>query len=128
MFQTIVEFARRNAVLIATTLILLILIAIFHEIMQPFVIALIVVYLIDPLVTRMNRIHIKKWRIPRGFAVIVAYLLFLASVVGIGFAFIPSLTTEISTASEALPKYFMRVKDEDIPRWSEQIDDLIFRF
>ena len=76
MFQTIVEFARRNAVLIATTLILLILIAIFHEIMQPFVIALIVVYLIDPLVTRMNRIHIKKWRIPRGFAVIVAYLLF----------------------------------------------------
>lgn len=128
MFQTIVEFARRNAVLIATTLILLILIAIFHEIMQPFVIALIVVYLIDPLVTRMNRIHIKKWRIPRGFAVIVAYLLFLASVVGIGFAFIPSLTTEISTASEALPKYFMRVKDEDIPRWSEQIDDLIFTF
>ena len=33
MFQTIVEFARRNAVLIATTLILLILIVIFHELM-----------------------------------------------------------------------------------------------
>lgn len=127
MFQTIVDFARRNAVLIATTLILLILIALFHEIMQPFIIALIVVYLIDPLVTRMNRIHIGKFRIPRGFAVIVAYILFLAAIIGIGFAFIPSLTTEISSASEALPKYFMRVKDEDIPRWSEEIDDLIFK-
>lgn len=127
MIQTLVEFARRHAVLIATTLILLVLIAIFHEIMQPFVIALIVVYLIDPLVTRMNRIRIKNWRIPRGFAVIVAYLLFLSSVVGICFAFIPSLTNEISTASEALPKFFMRVKDEEIPRLSERIDDLIFR-
>lgn len=127
MLQTLLMFIRKNAVLMTITAVLLILIALFHEIMQPFVIALIVVYLIDPLVTRMNRLRIKKRHIPRGFAVIVAYLLFLAAVVGVGFAFIPSLTTEISNASDAIPKYFMRVKNEDIPRWSEQIDDLLFK-
>lgn len=126
MFQKLADFSKDHALLLITACVFFILVAFFHQILQPFVIAIIVVYLIEPFVTWMNKRHIGKFRIPRGLAVIVTYLLFLATLTGIGFAFIPSLTREISTASEAVPEYFMRVKNEDIPRWSQKLDDIVF--
>ena len=122
------KFIKKNIVLIIVILTMLLLIGLFHEIMTPFVIAIIVVYLIDPMVTRMNKLKIRKRHIPRGLAVICAYLVFLLALTGIGFAFIPSLTAEISRASEQLPQYLVKVKDEDLPRWSQRVDELIFRF
>lgn len=127
MIRTLLAFAKKHAVLITIALSTILIISLFHQILKPFIIALIVVYLIDPLVSWMNKGHIGKRHIPRGFAVIVAYLLFLSALTGIGFAVIPSLTTEISNASEALPKYFMQIKNEDIPRWNQKLDDIIFK-
>lgn len=127
MIRTLLAFAKKHAVLITIALSTILIISLFHQILKPFIIALIVVYLIDPLVSWMNKGHIGKRHIPRGFAVIVAYLLFLSALTGIGFAIIPSLTTEISNASEALPKYFMQIKNEDIPRWNQKLDDIMFK-
>lgn len=122
------QFIKKNIVLLIVIVGLLLLIGLFHEIMTPFVIALIVVYLIDPMVTNMNRIKIRKRHLPRGLAVICAYLVFVLALTGIGFAFIPSLTAEITRASEELPQYLLKVKDQDLPRWSQKVDELVFRF
>ena len=122
------QFIKKNIVLLIVIVGLLLLIGLFHEIMTPFVIALIVVYLIDPMVTNMNRIKIRKRHLPRGLAVICAYLVFVLALTGIGFAFIPSLTAEITRASEELPQYLLKVKDQDLPRWSPKVDELVFRF
>ena len=126
MFNHVSTFAKRHVALITITIILLILIAIFHEIMQPFIIALIVVYLIDPFVALVHKINIKGHHLPRGVAVISAYLIFFGAVTGICFALIPSLTKEISAATEAMPQYYNQIKNEELPKWNHKLDELIF--
>ena len=75
MFQSIFSFIKHHVLLFVVLSIGLILIGFFHEILKPFVIAIIVAYIIDPLVKRMNKLKIRNHHIPRGVAVIVAYLL-----------------------------------------------------
>ena len=125
MLKSLSKFFKRHTHLIVAVSIFLILVLLFHEILKPFIVAVIVAYIINPLVKRMNKLQIRKHNIPRGVAVLVAYLLFLSAIVGIGFAFIPSLTNEVSQATEALPKYLTKVKDEDIPKWNATIDRLL---
>ncbi len=119
---------KKHTLLILILVMVFILIALYHEILTPFVIALIVVYLIDPMVTNMSKARIGKRHIPRGLAVITAYLVFFLTLTGIGFAFVPSLTEEISQATEELPRYFTQLKNDDIPRWNENIDRFISKF
>ena len=80
MFQTISSFIKKHLLLVVVLISGLILVGLFHEILKPFVIAIIVAYIIEPLVKRMNRIQIRNHHIPRGVAVIVAYLLFLTAI------------------------------------------------
>jgi len=126
MFDKILQFTRRRALLLVVTLIIMILVALFREIMTPFLIALVVVYIMEPFVHWMNQHTIRKRKIPRAVAVVTTYLAFFTAMTGLGFVFIPSLTGEISRASEALPNFFTKLKDETIPRWSEHIDQLLF--
>ncbi len=121
-------FARKHAVLLIVSLVLLCLVILFHDVMTPFIVALIVVYLIDPMVSRLNRVKIKNRKVPRGLAVLCAYFVFLLALTGLGFAFIPSLSVEISKATDELPKYFTRVKDEEIPKLSQNINEMLFLF
>lgn len=127
MLEKIIEFIKNHALMLSVLFIFILLVVLFHEVMTPFVIALIVVYLMEPLVSRMNQKGIGKRKFPRWCAVITAYFLFFACILGVGFAFIPSLASEISQATEALPNYFTRVKNEDIPRWSARVDRLMFK-
>ena len=127
MLEKLLEYIKSHALLLSSLTIFCMLVLLFHEVMTPFIIALIVVYLMEPLVKRVNQKGIGKKKFPRWVAVILAYVAFFAAVVGVGFAFIPSLTAEISQATEAIPAYFTRVKTQDIPRWSSNIDKLLFR-
>ena len=127
MLDKLSQFIHDHALMLSVLLIFILLVILFHAVMTPFVIALIVVYLMEPLVSRMNKKGIGKRKFPRWCAVITAYLLFFAIILGIGFAFIPPLASEISQATEALPNYFTRVKNEDIPRWSANVDRLMFK-
>ena len=119
---------KKHTLLFLILVMVLILVALYHEILTPFVIALIVVFLIDPMVTRMSKVKVRNRHIPRGLAVITAYLVFFLVITGIGFAFVPSLTEEISQATEELPKFFTQIKNEDIPRWNKNIDSFLFKF
>ena len=126
MLHNISRYIREHQLLIIIVISLVIAFAFFHEILTPFVIALIVVYLIEPLVKRMNKVKIRGHRISRGVAVLITYLVFVLAVTGLCFAFIPSLVNEISQATEQVPQFLNRVKDEDIPRWSRSIDELLY--
>ena len=128
MFQNILKFLKNHALAVIVITVGLILVGIFHEILKPFIIAIIVAYIIHPLVKRLHKIKIKNRNLPKGVAVLTAYLLFLTIVSGVCFAFIPSLTHEVSQATEALPRYFDKVKDEDIPKWNANIDKVLYKF
>ncbi len=128
MLKDISNYIKEHLLLLIILLCILLALAFFHEILTPFVIALIVVYLIEPLVKRMNRLKIRGHHLPRGLAVLITYLIFVLGVTGICLAFIPSLTDEISQATQEVPQFLNRVKDEDIPRWSNSIDDLLYKF
>jgi len=127
MLEKLILSMKRHALPLSAIALFSIIVFFFHDVMKPFVIAMIVVYIMEPLVKRVNQKGIGKRKFPRWCAVILAYLAFFAAVVGVGFAFIPSLTQEISQATSALPAYFTQVKNEDIPRWSNNIDKLMFK-
>lgn len=128
MIKNLSKIFRNHALLIIVLGLVIVLVGFFHEILKPFVIAIIVAYIIHPLVRFIHKFKIKGHNIPRGVAVLTAYFLFIAIFSGVCFAFIPSLTHEISQATEALPKYFDKVKDEDIPRWNANIDKVLYKF
>ena len=128
MLKDISNYIKEHLLLLIILLCILVALAFFHEILTPFVIALIVVYLIEPLVKRMNRVKIRGHHLPRGLAVLITYLIFVLGVTGICLAFIPSLADEISQATQEVPQFLNRVKDEDIPRWSNNIDELLYKF
>lgn len=126
MIQKIIDFLKRRPILVGLALALLLLVILFHQVMTPFVIALVVVYLMEPFVRRMNQRGIRKHKLPRGLAVIITYLVFLSLLVGLSFALIPSVATEINLATEALPRYYKDFKDEVLPGLSAKVDRVLF--
>jgi len=107
--------------------IILILVILFHQVMAPFIIALILVYLMEPFVRWMSGKKIRKRIIPRWLSVISVYIAFFSASVGFSFLFIPSLAAEIGQATTALPEYFSSIKTEKLPQWSAKFDNIIFK-
>lgn len=125
--MSIIDFIKRHAFALIVACIILILILLFHKVMAPFVIALILVYLMEPIVRWLSSKKIRKRAVPRWFCVISVYIAFFSASVGFSFLFVPSLSTEIGQATTALPEFFTRVKNEELPRWSAKIDKLMFK-
>src|SRR4051812_23266641 len=66
--------ARRPIFLAISALIAVAVIVAAHEVMLPFILALVIAYVLTPLVALFER-----WRLKRGLAIIVVYVLVLGS-------------------------------------------------
>jgi predicted PurR-regulated permease PerM len=95
---------------------------IFREVALPFLFAILVAYILAPLVARMSRLHIGAQRLPRWVAVIILYV-FILSGLGwfIGY-FVPKLSGDFSNVFREAPKLFAKVNKEWLPRVGAWID------
>jgi predicted PurR-regulated permease PerM len=114
---------RRFAKLWGFALFCVFVIYFFREVALPFVFAILVAYILAPLVDRMARLRIWGRPFPRGLAVILLYINILA-VLGlfVGY-FIPKLSGDIARVFREAPELFKKLDQEYLPRIGGWIDD-----
>ena len=100
----------------------------FRHILIPFLLALAIVYIIEPVVGRISALGIKGRRVPRWVAVITVYLGFLGGVTLLGLIILPPLAREFASLAEEAPRFLEDVRSEHIPEWNEDLQGLVDRY
>jgi predicted PurR-regulated permease PerM len=95
---------------------------IFRAVSLPFLFAILVAYILAPLVERMSRLRVGGRPFPRALAVIVLYVNILAALsLFIGY-FIPKLSGDFARLFREAPQLFARVNREWVPRTGAWVD------
>lgn len=94
----------------------------FRDVVLPFVFAVLVAYVLAPLVDRMARWRVAGQTFPRGLAVIVLYVNIIA-ILGlfVGY-FIPKLSSDFARLFREAPELFEKLNHEYLPRVGHFID------
>ena len=97
--------SRRVLVLAAGAGILAILLWLGRDILAPFVVGLLVVYLLDPIVERLARIRVANRPIPRALVILVVYVVAIAILVELFLLLIGPLLEQIQAFAQDAPGY-----------------------
>jgi predicted PurR-regulated permease PerM len=114
---------RRFAKLWGFALFCVLVVYLFRAVALPFLFAILVAYILAPVVNRFSRVQIRGRPFPRGLAVIVVYVNILAVLgVFIGY-FIPKLSGDFARLFREAPQLFSRLNREWVPRVGAWVDD-----
>ncbi len=97
--------SRRVLVLVGGGILLASLLWIGRDILAPFVVGLLVVYLLDPIVERLARIRIAGRRVPRAILILVVYGLAIALLVELFLLLVGPLLEQIQAFARDAPGY-----------------------
>jgi len=95
---------------------------VFRDVALPFVFAVLLAYVMAPLVDRLSRLRLAGRAVPRGLAVVVIYINVIA-VLGlfIGY-FIPKLSGDFARLFREAPALFKKLNEEYVPRAGAWVD------
>ncbi len=116
---------RKFIVPIGVLIFLLILFSLFREILLPFILALVIVYLMEPIVSRVGKTEDDPRGIPRWLAVILVYLVFFGVVTTSVILIIPRFVSEIVRFGETVPEEVKIFRTEQLPRMNERVQRVI---
>lgn len=111
---------RRIYFLSSSGLVLVVLLGYFRDVLLPFVLAIVVAYVLFPAVSTCERVRIRKRHAPRWFVVLFIYLVLLGVLSGVTALSIPLLAAEINKLTREAPRAVSRARDEWLPqleRW-----------
>jgi predicted PurR-regulated permease PerM len=104
-------------------LFVLVMLVLGRAVLLPFVFAALIAYILAPVVRWMSERRNGTRRMPRGLAIVICYIVFLAAVTGFMFLLVPRLSSDISKLGQAAPKFYTdRVEKEwtpEIAHWLE---------
>jgi predicted PurR-regulated permease PerM len=109
------SFKRRAIFLAAAGAAILAILWVFREVLAPFLLALVVAYVLAPVVDWMERVRVAGRKPPRWVSVLVLYVTLLGALgtaIGVG---APVLVREIQGLSRELPNVARNVRDEWLP-------------
>jgi predicted PurR-regulated permease PerM len=113
---------RQFAKLWGFALFCILVVYIFREVSLPFLFAILVAYILAPIVDRMSRLKIGGRPFPRAAAVIILYINILAGLgLFIGY-FIPKLSGDFARLFREAPQLFAKVNKEWLPRAGAWVD------
>src|SRR5580765_439666 len=115
-------WVRQFAKLWGFALFCVLIVYIFREVALPFLFAILVAYILAPLVARMGMIHIGARGLPRGVSVIILYVFILT---GLGWFigyFVPKLSGDFASVFREAPALFAKVNKEWLPKAGAWID------
>jgi predicted PurR-regulated permease PerM len=94
----------------------------FRAVVLPFIFAILVAYILAPLVDRLARLKVAGRPLPRGLAVIVIYINLIALLgLFLGY-FIPKLSGDFARLFREAPHLFNRLNAEYLPRAGAWVD------
>lgn len=94
-----------------------------RKVLLPFIFAFLICYILAPIVRWMSERKNGTHRIPRGLAIIICYVVFLAGVTGFMFLLVPRLSRDFARLGKEAPALYKRINDEYVPstaRWLEK--------
>jgi predicted PurR-regulated permease PerM len=117
-----VAWLRRFAKLWGFALFCVFVVYLFRDVALPFLFAILVAYILAPIVDRLARAHLGKRQLPRAVAVLVVYINILAALgLFIGY-FIPKLSGDFARLFREAPQLFSRLNKELLPRAGAWVD------
>jgi predicted PurR-regulated permease PerM len=117
-----VAWLKRFAKLWGFLLFCILVVYVFRDVALPFIFAILVAYILAPLVDRLARLRVAGRPFPRGLAVIVIYINLIA-VLGLFLGyFIPKLSGDFARLFREAPQLFQRLNQDYLPRAGAWID------
>ena len=95
------------------------LVLVGHAVMLPFLLAVVVAYVLFPLVQRVERL-----RVPRWIAILLVYAATIGSIVGFGWAVVPRLFDEVKALVADLPALTAQARDHYLPALDRKLGAL----
>jgi predicted PurR-regulated permease PerM len=117
-----VGWLRRFAKLWGFALFCIFVVFIFREVALPFLFAILVAYILAPVVDRFERVKIRGKPFPRGLAVIILYINIIAVLSICISYFVPKLSSDFARMFREAPQTIARVNREWVPRAGAWID------
>ncbi|WP_428264531.1 AI-2E family transporter [Haliangium sp.] len=111
---------RRTARLWGFFAFVVLVVVLARHVILPFIFALLVAYILAPLVERMSRRPDGTRRMHRAVAIIACYIVFLAALAGFVVLLLPRLSKDAARIGRELPSVYQKVNDEwapDIAAW-----------
>jgi predicted PurR-regulated permease PerM len=94
----------------------------FRAVVLPFIFAVLVAYILAPLVDRLARLRVAGRAFPRGLAVIVIYINLIAVLALFLGYFIPKLSGDFARLFREAPSLFRRLNKDYLPRAGAWVD------
>jgi predicted PurR-regulated permease PerM len=94
-----------------------------RRVLLPFIFAGLVAYILAPVIRWMAHRKDGTTRMPRGLAIIICYIIFIAGVVGFFFLLVPRLYKDIARIGMEMPSLYEKVNRQytpDLARWLEE--------
>jgi predicted PurR-regulated permease PerM len=111
--------SRKHWLLTASAVAVLAVLVLAHEILLPFVLALVLAYVFTPSV-----LYLERNRCPRWIAILGIYVATLGSLYGFGRLAAPRIAAEARAFGTELPKNVKKIEEEMIPEWEAKLRSL----
>ncbi|HEV7555635.1 MAG TPA: AI-2E family transporter [Kofleriaceae bacterium] len=98
-------------------LFVLVIVILGRGVLLPFVFASLIAYILAPVIDWMSQREDGKKRMPRGLAIILCYIVFLASIAGFLFLLVPRLSSDIARLGQQAPDMIKKIDKE----WTPQV-------
>jgi len=116
----------RLAVLFLLAVLLLTVLIFFRAVILPFVFAAFLAYLLDPAVTWMNRrCRIRRWKMHRGVAVLIIYVLIATGLGLSGYYGVPKLLVELNRMVKTLPVILNELEQDFVRPLGREMDRVL---
>ncbi|HEY1813586.1 MAG TPA: AI-2E family transporter [Kofleriaceae bacterium] len=107
----------------AFPLFVLLIAIIGHSVLLPFVFAGLIAYILTPIVRWMAERPNGTRRMPRGLAVIICYIVFIAAFVGFMGLLVPRLSRDIARLGKEAPGLYKRINEQYTPELAHWLEE-----
>ncbi len=97
----------------------------FRDVLLPFAFAIVVAYILAPVVNKLARLRLGTRTMPRGAAVLLCYLVLISSIVLFVSAFLPRLSGDIARLGSEGPRLWDRINDEWTPKLAHWLEERV---
>jgi predicted PurR-regulated permease PerM len=121
--SSLAAWLRRFAALWGFVLFILFLLVVFRSVILPFVLGMLVAYVLAPVVRKLSSLEIGGRRLPRSAAIISVYIAIAAALALFLTAFLPRLSSDFARLFREAPRFFNDVEKSYLPRadaWLER--------
>ncbi len=103
-------------------LFVLVILVLGRKVLLPFVFASLLAYILAPVVRWMCERKDGTRRMPRGLAIILCYLVFLASIIGFGWLLVPRLAADVQRIGKEAPAIYKTVNETWVPELARYLE------